>query len=200
MNFKERKGITLIALVITIIILLILVGITIATLTGENKIMGKAQSAKIQSEKASIKEQIELAVVTSRINDNLDASIDINILETELKKINGLNIESKGEGDDLPWTVTAKEFRFQIKEDGTIEEVNGISLSATKLKIITGETETINATLTEGVTGTITWESSNDSLVTVNNGIVTAVGNSGTATIKAKCGSYEATCEVTIVQ
>ncbi len=197
---KGNKGITLIALIITIIVLLILVGITIATLTGENKIMGKAQSAKIQSEKASIKEQIELAVVTSRINDNLDASIDINILETELKKINGLNIESKGEGDDLPWTVTAKEFRFQIKEDGTIEEVNGISLSATKLKIITGETETINATLTEGVTGTITWESSNDSLVTVNNGTVTAVGNSGTATIKAKCGSYEATCEVTIVQ
>ena len=197
---KSKDGITLIALVITIIILLILVGITIATLTGENKIMGKAQSAKIQSEKASIKEQIELAVVTSRINDNLDASIDITILETELKKINGLNIESKGEGDDLPWTVTAKEFRFQIKEDGTIEEVNGISLSATKLKIITGETETINATLTEGATGTITWESSNDSLVTVNNGIVTAVGNSGTATIKAKCGSYEATCEVTIVQ
>ena len=197
---KGNKGITLIALIITIIVLLILVGITIATLTGENKIIGKAQSAKIQSEKASIKEQIELAVVTSRINDNLDASIDINILETELKKINGLNIESKGEGDDLPWTVTAKEFRFQIKEDGTIEEVNGISLSATKLKIITGKTETINATLTEGVTGTITWESSNDSLVTVNNGTVTAVGNSGTATIKAKCGSYEATCEVTIVQ
>ena len=55
---KSKDGITLIALVITIIILLILVSITIATLTGENKIMGKAQNAKIQSEKASIKEQI----------------------------------------------------------------------------------------------------------------------------------------------
>ena len=203
-NFKERvkskKGVTLIALVITIIVLLILAGVTIATLTGDNGILTKAQSTKIQSERASIKEQIELAVVASRINDNLDASIDTTVLETELNEINGLNIESKGQGDDLPWTVTAKGFKFQIKEDGTIEEVNGISLSATKLKIITGETETINATLTEGVTGTITWESSNNSLVTVNNGTVTAVGNSGTVTIKAKCGSYEATCEVTIVQ
>ena len=203
-NLKERvkskKGVTLIALVITIIVLLILAGVTIATLTGDNGILTKAQSTKIRSERASIKEQIELAVVASRINDNLDASIDTTVLETELNEINGLNIESKGQGDDLPWTVTAKGFKFQIKEDGTIEEVNGISLSATKLKIITGETETINATLTEGVTGTITWESSNNSLVTVNNGTVTAVGNSGTVTIKAKCGSYEATCEVTIVQ
>ena len=199
-QLKTNKGITLIALVITIIVLLILAGVTIATLTGDNGILTKAQSTKIQSERASIKEQIELAVVASRINDNLDASIDTTVLETELNEINGLNIESKGQGDDLPWTVTAKGFKFQIKEDGTIEEVNGISLSATKLKIITGETETINATLTEGVTGTITWESSNNSLVTVNNGTVTAVGNSGTVTIKAKCGSYEATCEVTIVQ
>ena len=203
-NLKERvkskKGVTLIALVITIIVLLILAGVTIATLTGDNGILTKAQSTKIQSERASIKEQIELAVVASRINDNLDASIDTTVLETELNEINGLNIESKGQGDDLPWTVTAKGFKFQIKEDGTIEEVNGISLSATKLKIITGETETINATLELGATGTITWESSNNSLVTVNNGTVTAVGNSGTVTIKAKCGSYEATCEVTIVQ
>ena len=151
-NLKERvkskNGITLIALVITIIVLLILAGVTIATLTGDNGILTKAQSTKIQSERASIKEQIELAVVASRINDNLDESIDTTILEAELDAINGLNIESKGTDDNLPWTVTVREFRFQIKEDGTIKEVNGISLSATKLKIITGETETINATLT----------------------------------------------------
>ena len=199
-NKRLEKGITLIALVITIIVLLILAGVTISMLTGDNGLLTKAQNAKTQNDKASIKEQIELAVIASRMNDNLNARIDTTALETELNKINELNIESKGQGDDLPWTVTVKGFKFQIKEDGTIEEVNGISLSATKLKIVTGETETINATLTEGVTGTITWESSNDSIVTVNNGTVTAVGNSGTVTIKAKCGSYEATCEVTIVQ
>ena len=50
LNLKERKkqakGITLIALVITIIVLLILAGVTIATLTGENGILTKAQNAK----------------------------------------------------------------------------------------------------------------------------------------------------------
>ena len=42
----KTKGITLIALVITIIVLLILAGISIATLMGENGIVEKAQKAK----------------------------------------------------------------------------------------------------------------------------------------------------------
>ncbi len=40
---KKQKGITLIALVITIIVLLILAGISIATLTGENGILRKGK-------------------------------------------------------------------------------------------------------------------------------------------------------------
>ena len=43
---KENEGITLIALVITIIVLLILAGITIATLTGDNGILTKVNEAK----------------------------------------------------------------------------------------------------------------------------------------------------------
>lgn len=42
---KNQKGITLIALVITIIVLLILAGVTIAMLTGENGILNKATTA-----------------------------------------------------------------------------------------------------------------------------------------------------------
>ncbi len=45
-NFKNEKAITLIALVITIIALLILAGISIATLTGNNGLLSKATSAK----------------------------------------------------------------------------------------------------------------------------------------------------------
>ena len=61
---KDSKGITLIALVITIIVLLILAGITIAFLTGENSIFGKATNAKIENEKAEIKEMLSLSVNT----------------------------------------------------------------------------------------------------------------------------------------
>lgn len=43
---KEKRGITLIALVITIIVLLILAGVTIATLTGDNRIINKIRKCK----------------------------------------------------------------------------------------------------------------------------------------------------------
>ena len=49
---KNNKGITLIALVITIIVLLILAGITIAMLTGENGLLTKAKDAKEQADNA----------------------------------------------------------------------------------------------------------------------------------------------------
>ncbi len=63
-----NKGITLIALVITIIVLLILAGVSIATLTGDNGISTKAQTAKTETEKASEEEQIKLAAMNAAMN------------------------------------------------------------------------------------------------------------------------------------
>ena len=56
-KFKENKGITLIALVITIIVLLILAGVSIAMLTGENGILTQAQRAKTETEEAQKDEE-----------------------------------------------------------------------------------------------------------------------------------------------
>ncbi len=67
-NFQRQKGITLIALVITIIVLLILAGVSIATLTGDNGILTKAQTAKTETEKASEEEQIKLAAMNAAMN------------------------------------------------------------------------------------------------------------------------------------
>ena len=60
---KRKNGVTLIALVITIIVLLILAGVTIAMLTGENGILSKAQKAKDSTEEAKERENAELKVV-----------------------------------------------------------------------------------------------------------------------------------------
>ena len=60
-ELKNKKGITLIALVITIIVLLILAGVTIATLTGENGILTRANDAKTETEQA---EEDELRKLT----------------------------------------------------------------------------------------------------------------------------------------
>ena len=57
---RKEKGITLIALVITIIVLLILAGVSISMLTGENGILTQAQKAKNETETAAVKEEQKL--------------------------------------------------------------------------------------------------------------------------------------------
>ena len=59
---KNQKGITLIALVITIIVLLILAGVSIAMLTGENGILTQANNSKSETAKAEAVERINLAL------------------------------------------------------------------------------------------------------------------------------------------
>ena len=59
-NYKHNNGITLIALVITIIVLLILAGVSIAMLTGENGILTQAQNAKNRTAEAEAKERQDL--------------------------------------------------------------------------------------------------------------------------------------------
>ena len=57
---KNYKGITLIALVITIIVLLILAGVSIAMLTGNNGILTQANNAKTDSANAEVAEKINM--------------------------------------------------------------------------------------------------------------------------------------------
>ena len=56
----NEKGITLIVLAITIIVLLILSGVSIATLTGESGILNVANSAKIETALGTVKELLNL--------------------------------------------------------------------------------------------------------------------------------------------
>lgn len=62
-SVREENGITLIAVVITIIVLLILAGISIATLTGENGILSKAKTAETNYSEKSAKERLELVLL-----------------------------------------------------------------------------------------------------------------------------------------
>ncbi len=64
---RKEKGITLISLIITIIILLILAGVSIALLTGENGIIKKAELAKQKSEEAEQNENIVLEDYENKI-------------------------------------------------------------------------------------------------------------------------------------
>ena len=82
---RDSKGITLIALVITIIVLLILAGVTIATLTGENGILTRATDAREQTELADEKEKVELSATGALTKAN-GGEISQEKLEEELGK------------------------------------------------------------------------------------------------------------------
>ena len=70
---KEQKGITLIALVITIIVLLILAGVTIAMLTGNNSAPQKASEASIKDAIGAGKDAVTLTA-TQALADYYDKS------------------------------------------------------------------------------------------------------------------------------
>lgn len=65
---KNQKGVTLIALVITIIVLLILAGVSIAMLTGDNGILTQAKSAKISQIEGQVREEVNLAVQAAKMD------------------------------------------------------------------------------------------------------------------------------------
>ena len=74
MKTKGIKGITIISLTITIIILLILSGVSISTISGENGILTKTRLAKQMSEVSSEKEAIQLDVMLANMENKFDNS------------------------------------------------------------------------------------------------------------------------------
>lgn len=101
-SLKQRKngegGITLIALVITIIVLLILAGVSIATLTGQNGILTRASDAKEQTEIASVKEQAQLDIanwVADKMKNGEDATVDTPEKVKEILEAANSNNENK---------------------------------------------------------------------------------------------------------
>ena len=115
-RLKTHKGITLIALVITIIVLLILAGVAIATLTGDNGIIAKAQQAKMQNDKAAAKEKVDLAIAASF---DETGKIDLGQLKNNLNNIDGINPKVGDLTDEsFPLEVTVDEIKVIIKKDG----------------------------------------------------------------------------------
>ena len=80
---KTNNGITLIALVITIIVLLILAGVTIATLMGDNGILTKATEARDKTKITEEQEKVKLAVAGTLAEEN-GGNIRVESLEEQL--------------------------------------------------------------------------------------------------------------------
>ena len=115
------RGITLIALVITVIVLLILAGVAIATLLGDNGIITRATTAKEKTQQAGAVERVQMEVQGSYGTDGL---LDYKELQKNLNNVQGIDkstIPDKIEDTSFPIKVTVDGTDVEIKENGEVK-------------------------------------------------------------------------------
>ena len=111
MKNEKSQGITLIALVITIIVLLILAGISIATLTGENGVLTKANTAREETERKDIIERAQIDILAKQ-SDNLGSLSQKELSDILTEKYGTLSTQ---EENILDKTLTSKDGKHKIK-------------------------------------------------------------------------------------
>ena len=137
MKFKEiqrEKGITLIALVITIIVLLILAGVSIAMLTGQNGILTQAQKSKSTAELKSAEEKVKLAIMTAR-SQSETGELDADKLIAEIT--NNYEGTATKTNNEFPINATVDGKNFSIDRNGNVKD-DGTSNTKPENKIETG--------------------------------------------------------------
>ena len=147
----QEKGITLIALVVTIIILLILAGVTIKLVTSENSIFEHTQKASKETKKAEIMEYLELTLTDEQIT-NYKESTETIILNTQKRVSENGKEELKGIAKEIEVKDIGKskineneeEYYFYVVAD---EEVYKVGSKGTKYL---GEKSNITEELEEG--------------------------------------------------
>lgn len=122
MQVQKQKAITLIALVITIVILLILAGVTINALGGENGLIARAKQAKIEQMKAQAKEDIELAIMEIQMNRiPEEGEVTLQTLHDELPDQNTkIGVEDYTAGNtklEGIYDAGEKKFKYTIDEN-----------------------------------------------------------------------------------
>ena len=116
---KEEKAITLISLVVTIIVLLILAGVAIATLTGENGLINKASNAKLKTQRAQIIEQARIDIFDKQsMNKKSEISME------QLKEVLNKYFENVPEDIDITKVDT-----IMLNSNKKYGEIQNIALS-----------------------------------------------------------------------
>ena len=114
-RYSKNKGITLISLIVTIIVLIILAGISVAVLTGDNGLINKAGEAKDSSERADEKEALDQAVVEA-MGKNKRGDLDIDTLkDTITNNIKNIEIQAK----------TDSSLTVKFTKTGNIYDIDG---------------------------------------------------------------------------
>ncbi len=217
---NEKKGITLIALIITIIVLLILAGVSISLVVGDNGVLTQSKRASDVTQEKTAVEEVELAYSSLMAkyyeeyasNASVDkwAYVTTASLQAELNGTGTIigEIEKNETTKEIEFTYDSgknKTYKMKITYDGRVERVTGLSIPSTlalqKEENVAGTPTAITAVL-DGITGQVNWTNSNSAVATISSTTgeqinVTPV-SAGTTIIKAECDGIEKQCEVTV--
>lgn len=123
----RERGITIVSLVITIIIFLIISGVTIDALTGKYGIIGMTVKTKRKAEISSERENIKLAVIRT-MQDDQNLKSEKNRLEQNLTKTIGKNeTELREDANGYLVKIIKTKRYYRIREDGEVELVGDAS-------------------------------------------------------------------------
>ncbi|MBR3255097.1 MAG: Ig-like domain-containing protein [Clostridia bacterium] len=206
----NSKGITLIALIITIIVLLILAGVTIAAITGNESAPEKAVEARQANEVGAAKDAATLLVANKiqgyyeakYVNRTSNAETVLEYLQTELAA--NKNVTTDGckivvSGGKITVTKIGESQALAqgvVSGDGVITWINPVpissisEISATNTEVGVGAVINLSVTINEDATDSVIWTSSDETKATVissgqNTATVTGVAT-GEVTIIAK--------------
>ena len=143
-----KSGITLIALIITIIVLLILAGITISLVVGDNGVLNQAVNAADETNRANVQTELEMAVsavvadwsgaryvngsnetledymTIGRVESNMNTT-DYNLKEFELNTENGVTVGYKGKDYKFTVEITSSGNSAKVIYEGNSESSGG---------------------------------------------------------------------------
>ena len=157
-NHKSTKGITLIALVITIVVLLILAGISIATLTGENGILSRAKDASNNTDAASAKEKVQLLLTDYGVEKYTNEGTNDLITYLNGKKDKG-EIDEVTDNNDGTITVEVDGYEVVIKTDNlsilSTDKVGGVRPQISSAIYQTNGSTTVDGTTYDEVVITV---------------------------------------------
>ncbi len=90
---NKQKGITLISLVVTIIVLIILAGVSISMLVGDNGIITQAQNAKRETEEAQAREKLDLALIELQTEKYMNSNYNAEQFVTDYLTNKGMVVQ-----------------------------------------------------------------------------------------------------------
>ena len=123
---RKSRGITLIVLVVTIVVLLILAGITINTVVGDKGLISRASDAKVQMEIANEKEIVARAESLTVIRTK-DTEISYEIFEPALQEeAGGNNVEASDAGDIIDVCFPDTNRYYEVDKNGKITGPNEV--------------------------------------------------------------------------